>query len=133
VASRAQVASSSSAPTTSPRSSSARSLLDLAATTFRALGAEPAAVRAEALRDGRADGARPVAPDRPAGLTPREAEILRLIAAGRSNREIAAKLFLSVRTVERHITNLYGKIDARGKADATAFAFAHDLAPPRGA
>jgi predicted ATPase/DNA-binding CsgD family transcriptional regulator len=57
-----------------------------------------------------------------AGLSPRETEILRLIAAGKSNREIADMLFLSVRTVERHITNLYAKIGARGRADATAFA-----------
>jgi non-specific serine/threonine protein kinase len=63
-----------------------------------------------------------------AGLTRRELDVLRLIAAGRSNREIAADLALSVRTVERHITNLYGKIDARGRADATAFCFRHGLA-----
>ncbi|MCC6628694.1 MAG: hypothetical protein IT340_14990, partial [Chloroflexi bacterium] len=63
-----------------------------------------------------------------AGLTRRELDVLRRIAAGRSNREIAADLALSVRTVERHITNLYGKIDARGRADATAFVFRHDLA-----
>jgi DNA-binding NarL/FixJ family response regulator len=62
-----------------------------------------------------------------AGLTRRELEVLRRIAAGRSNREIAADLALSVRTVERHITNLYGKIDARGRADATAFIFRHGL------
>jgi pimeloyl-ACP methyl ester carboxylesterase/DNA-binding CsgD family transcriptional regulator len=58
----------------------------------------------------------------PEHLTRREIEVLRLIASGRSNREIADELVLSVRTVERHITNLYGKISARGKADATAFA-----------
>jgi DNA-binding NarL/FixJ family response regulator len=51
-----------------------------------------------------------------------------LIAAGMTNNEIADDLVLSVRTVERHITNLYGKIDARGRADATAYAFTHDLA-----
>jgi predicted ATPase/DNA-binding NarL/FixJ family response regulator len=62
------------------------------------------------------------------GLTPRETEVLRLIAAGRSNNEIATELFISVRTVERHITNLYTKIDARGKADATAWALRHGLA-----
>ena len=61
------------------------------------------------------------------GLTSREAEVLRLVAQGQSNKEIAAELVLSVRTVERHITNLYGKIDARGKADATAYAFKHGL------
>ena len=62
-----------------------------------------------------------------AGLTSREAEVLRLVASGQSNKEIATELVLSVRTVERHITNLYGKIDARGKADATAYAFKHGL------
>ena len=60
-------------------------------------------------------------------LTAREDEVLRLVAAGRSNREIADELVLSVRTVERHITNLYAKIGARGKADATAYAFRHGL------
>jgi len=62
-----------------------------------------------------------------AGLTAREAEVLRLVARGQSNKEIAAELVLSVRTVERHITNLYGKIEARGKADATAYAIHHGL------
>jgi DNA-binding CsgD family transcriptional regulator len=66
----------------------------------------------------------------PAGLTPREVEVLRLIAAGRSNREMAADLFLSVRTVERHITNIYGKVDARTRAEATAYAFRNGLAGP---
>ncbi|HZA82184.1 MAG TPA: response regulator transcription factor, partial [Actinomycetes bacterium] len=63
-----------------------------------------------------------------AGLSPREAEVLRLIAVGRSNQEIARELFLSVRTVERHVTNLYAKIGARGRANATAFALRHGLA-----
>ncbi|MBV9359324.1 MAG: response regulator transcription factor, partial [Chloroflexi bacterium] len=62
-----------------------------------------------------------------AGLTSREVEVLRLVARGQSNKEIAAELVLSVRTVERHITNLYAKIDARGKADATAYAIRHGL------
>jgi predicted ATPase/DNA-binding CsgD family transcriptional regulator len=62
-----------------------------------------------------------------AGLTSRESEVLRLLAKGRSNKEIAAELVLSVRTVERHIANLYAKIDARGKADATAYAIRHGL------
>ena len=63
----------------------------------------------------------------PEGLTAREVEVLKLIAAGRTNREIAAELVLSPRTVGRHITNLYGKIDARGKSDATAYAIHHGL------
>ena len=62
-----------------------------------------------------------------AGLTSREVEVLRLVALGQSNKEIAAELVLSVRTVERHITNVYGEIDARGKADATAYAIRHSL------
>jgi DNA-binding NarL/FixJ family response regulator len=65
--------------------------------------------------------------DSPDGLTPRELEVLRLVAAGRKNREIADELVLSVRTVERHITNVYAKIGARGKADATAYAFRHGI------
>jgi DNA-binding CsgD family transcriptional regulator len=60
-----------------------------------------------------------------ARLSPREAEVLRLIAAGRSNQQIADELVLSLRTVERHITNLYAKIGAHGKADATAYAMRH--------
>jgi non-specific serine/threonine protein kinase len=60
-------------------------------------------------------------------LSPRECDVLRLIAAGQSNKEIAADLYLSVRTVERHITNLYAKIGARGKADATAWALRHGI------
>jgi DNA-binding NarL/FixJ family response regulator len=69
------------------------------------------------------DGILPSSP-----ISAREAQVLRLIAGGRSNREIADDLVLSVRTVERHITNLYAKIGARGKADATAYALRHGLA-----
>jgi DNA-binding CsgD family transcriptional regulator/tetratricopeptide (TPR) repeat protein len=58
----------------------------------------------------------------PDGLTQREVDVLKLLAAGRSNRELADDLVLSLRTVERHITNIYAKIGARGRADATAYA-----------
>ena len=61
-------------------------------------------------------------------LTPRELEVLRLVAAGSSNGEIAAALGLSINTVERHVGNVYRKIDARGRADATAFAIRRGLA-----
>jgi DNA-binding NarL/FixJ family response regulator len=61
----------------------------------------------------------------PVRLTRRELDVLRLLAAGKSNRAIGAELFLSVRTVERHIANLYRKIDARNRADATAWAIRH--------
>jgi DNA-binding CsgD family transcriptional regulator len=60
--------------------------------------------------------------DRPDGLTAREMDVLRLVAAGETNAEIARRLGLSVHTVERHAVNLYRKIDARGRADATAYA-----------
>jgi DNA-binding NarL/FixJ family response regulator len=52
---------------------------------------------------------------------------MRMIARGRSNRAIARELVLSVRTVERHITNIYAKIGAHGKADATAYALRNGL------
>ncbi len=63
----------------------------------------------------------------PDGLTAREVEVLRLVARGRTNKEIAVDLVLSLGTIERHITNIYAKIDARGRADATAYAFTHRL------
>ena len=56
------------------------------------------------------------------GLSPRETEVLRLLAGGESNGQIAARLGISINTVERHVVNLYRKIDARGRADATAWA-----------
>jgi DNA-binding CsgD family transcriptional regulator len=61
-------------------------------------------------------------------LTPRETEILRLIAAGRTSSEISRELSLSVRTVGRHITNIYGKIEANSRAEATAYALNHGIA-----
>ena len=57
-----------------------------------------------------------------AGLSARQAEVLGLIAEGRSNKEIAAALVLSLRTVERHVADLYTKLDIRNRAEATAFA-----------
>ncbi|HEX5167435.1 MAG TPA: LuxR C-terminal-related transcriptional regulator, partial [Thermomicrobiales bacterium] len=65
--------------------------------------------------------------DPPARLTSREMDVLRLLAVGRSNREIGAELFLSVRTVERHVANLYRKIDAHNRAEATTFAIRVNL------
>jgi DNA-binding CsgD family transcriptional regulator len=64
----------------------------------------------------------------PDGLTAREAEVLGLLASGKSNQEIAAALVLSVRTVERHIANVYAKVGAHGRAEATAYALRHALA-----
>ncbi len=53
------------------------------------------------------------------GLRDREVQVLRLVAGGRTNNEVAAELVLSIRTVERHIRNIDAKIGARGRADAT--------------
>ena len=64
---------------------------------------------------------------RPAGLTAREFEVLRLVASGKTNNEVAEELVLSIRTVERHIGNLYSKIGARGRADATVFALTQGI------
>jgi len=63
-----------------------------------------------------------------APLTPRETQVLCLIAAGRTSTEISSELSLSVRTVGRHITNIYAKIGARTRADATAYAIRNRLA-----
>jgi DNA-binding NarL/FixJ family response regulator len=61
------------------------------------------------------------------GLSDRELEVLRLVAAGKSNREIAAELVLSEHTVARHLQNIYGKLGLPSRAAATAFAFEHDI------
>jgi DNA-binding NarL/FixJ family response regulator len=63
-----------------------------------------------------------------AALSPRETDVLRLLAGGESNGQIAADLGISINTVERHVSNLYRKIEARGRADATAWAIRHGIA-----
>lgn len=63
----------------------------------------------------------------PDGLTVRELAVLRLVAGGESNAEIAGALGISVHTVERHVANLYRKIRARGRADATGYALRNGL------
>ena len=60
-------------------------------------------------------------------LSRREIEVLRLIAAGESNAQIARRLGISAYTIERHVVNIYRKIEARGRADATAYALRHGL------
>jgi DNA-binding CsgD family transcriptional regulator len=104
----------------------AMALLDEVRAICTPLGAQPALARADALAASFAAVAAP-APGYPDGMTAREGEVLRLIAAGMSNREMAQRLSVSVRTIERHIENLYRKIGTRSKADATAYAFRHDL------
>ncbi|MGD0083852.1 MAG: LuxR C-terminal-related transcriptional regulator [Acidimicrobiales bacterium] len=67
----------------------------------------------------------------PDGLTVRQAEVLGLVAAGSSNKEIASSLYLSVSTVERHLANIYRKLDLRSRVEATRYAVAHGLAAKR--
>jgi DNA-binding NarL/FixJ family response regulator len=69
-----------------------------------------------------------VAPADRSGLTPRELEVLRLLAGGGSNAGIARALHITEHTVERHVANLYRKIGARGRAEATAYALRHGVA-----
>jgi DNA-binding NarL/FixJ family response regulator len=66
----------------------------------------------------------------PDGLTPREVDVLRLIAMGLSNREIASRLFLSEATVKSHINRLFAKTGVRDRAQAVQYAYRHRLAEP---
>jgi HD-GYP domain-containing protein (c-di-GMP phosphodiesterase class II)/DNA-binding CsgD family transcriptional regulator len=105
-----------------------------------ALSPEEAAARlGQEAKDGRLDpeavGAvcdaagttvRPLRPW-PAGLSDREVEVLRLMAAGHSNREIGRRLFISHRTAEHHVQNIYSKIGLSTRAGAAMFALEHDL------
>jgi len=72
--------------------------------------------------------------DSPAGdgeLTPREAEVLRLIAAGQSNREIARTLFVSEATVKTHVNRIFAKTGSRDRSQALRYAFTHGYAEPK--
>jgi DNA-binding NarL/FixJ family response regulator len=96
--------------------------LDGARATFRRLGAAPDLARAQAL-------SRTMAPPAaaPGGLTPRELQVLRLVATGTTNRSIAAELFLSEKTVARHVANIFLKLGLSSRAAATAYAYEHGL------
>ena len=94
--------------------------LEAAAAAFERLGAAPDAARLRGMVE------RDEANDRH-GLTPRELEVLRLVAAGKSNREIATSLVVSEHTVARHLQNIFGKLSVSSRTAATAFAFEHDL------
>ena len=63
----------------------------------------------------------------PAGLSDREVEVLRMIARGRTNKQVAASLYLSAKTVGRHVENIYAKIGASSRAAAAVFAMEHRL------
>ena len=66
-------------------------------------------------------------PTFPDGLTGREVEVLRLVAAGHTNPQIAATLFLSEKTVARHLSNIFGKIQVASRTAAAAYAIEHEL------
>jgi DNA-binding CsgD family transcriptional regulator len=87
---------------------------------FAQLGAAPdlASIDAQARRAGSRE---------PHGLTARELEVLRLVAAGQTNKSIAAQLVLSERTVERHVSNIFAKLGVSSRAAATAFAYEHEI------
>lgn len=99
---------------------SAQIELDAARATFTRLGATPDLARIDALSP------RAVVP-RPGGLTTRELQVLRLVAAGKTNRIIARDLGISEKTVARHVSNIFLKLDVSSRAAATAYAYEHDL------
>ncbi|NGO55564.1 LuxR C-terminal-related transcriptional regulator [Allomesorhizobium camelthorni] len=96
--------------------------LELAAAraTFEQLGATPDLARIDALTLGARPGKRH-------GLTVRELQVLRLVSAGKTNGAIAAELFLSERTIERHVSNIFTKLDLPSRAAATAWAYERRL------
>jgi DNA-binding NarL/FixJ family response regulator len=65
---------------------------------------------------------------RPGGLSKRECEVLTLVAAGKTNRAIASELFISDKTVARHVSNIFTKLGLSSRAEATAYAYKHGLA-----
>jgi DNA-binding NarL/FixJ family response regulator len=94
---------------------------DAARAVFEELGARPDLARLEA------PAADLAASELRFGLTARELEVLRLIASGRTNAAIARELFLSVKTVDRHVSNIFDKLDVPTRAAATAFAYQHKM------
>ena len=97
--------------------------LEVARAAFERLGAGPDAARVASLQGSNAT-------HRPHGLTPRELEVLASVATGRTNREIAGELFISEKTVARHVSNIFMKLGLSSRAAATAFAYEHDLLDP---
>jgi DNA-binding NarL/FixJ family response regulator len=94
--------------------------LDAARWAFLELGAVPDAARIDAL-------SRKAAAEAACGLTAREVQVLRLVAAGKTNRAIATDLFLSEKTVARHVSNIFAKVGVSTRSAATAYAYEHEL------
>lgn len=93
--------------------------LQAARQVFQELGAAPALERL--------DETRPAAPGGTAALTDREVDVVRLVAAGHTNREIASLLVVSDKTVARHLHNVFTKLDLPNRAAATAYAYEHGI------
>jgi DNA-binding NarL/FixJ family response regulator len=96
------------------------------------LGAQPAAaIVARRLRErgarGVPRGPRPVTRTNPAGLTPRELEVLALLVAGLRNSEVAEELVLSVKTVDHHVASILRKLGVRSRGEAATAAVAQGL------
>jgi len=94
--------------------------LDTARLTFESLGAMPDIRQLESLRSRSPSVSE-------AGLTAREAQVIRLLAAGKTNRAIAAELVISEKTVARHVSNVFCKLNLSSRAAATAYAYEHEL------
>ncbi len=101
--------------------------LDAAAAAFEQLEAATDSARLAAVREA----ARP-AKQPHGGLTERELEVLALVAEGISNRAIAGRLFISEKTVARHVSNIFGKLGLSTRAAATSYAYRHGLLQGRG-
>ncbi len=95
--------------------------LEAARAAYAELGASPDVARIDALASPRAR------PSEAHGLTGRELEVLRLVAAGRTNKAIAAALVVSERTIDRHVSNIFAKLGVPSRAAATAAAYEHGL------
>jgi DNA-binding NarL/FixJ family response regulator len=93
---------------------------DEARSLFERLGAAPQIARLDALAACSAAG-------KQHPLTDRELQVLRLLVAGNTNKSIANELFLSERTIDRHVSNIYTKLGVSSRAAATAYAYAHQL------
>jgi len=107
----------------------ARSLLGRALALYKKLGLDGEARRVRTrLRGLPRQPGDPAAAPLPARLTPREAQVLRLVAAGRSNRQIAQELALSESTVAKHLTSIFNKVGVDNRAAAAVFAIRHGLA-----
>ena len=94
--------------------------LEAAGAVFEELGAGP-----DVAAMGTVPGA--PAPKPPHGLTQRELQVLRFVAAGKTNKLIARELFLSEKTIDRHLSNIFVKLNVGSRTAATAWAYQHDL------